>query len=247
MFEIFILAIASALFINCVVLPEKCPRVPPTILPKCTNYSNSENYVLRNVPFLKEDRSNLFLERTNNLRVNISCDDDLLKINSWAENQHEPFAYLRSSANVLQKLEKYGLGTNIFNLSGAVECDLKPVEMVWFWFDGDLIFLWSCVEFEGQHDEAVIIIGPKDVFSENTKEFDRAMNKVKATSEKYLKEPLLNKINWKFSRRSDKLEYVGCSVKKPFDYKIPLIVGVVWITVLAGVIVVVIWCNSKKE
>lgn len=260
--KILLLLIIKVFATKGVLLDGHCPTVPPThYLPNNrTGKFYNDNFVVRNVPFETGHPSQLFRERNHNLKAKFSYNrnEDNFYFILFYDLKDTLNRYVRSNADV------YPNDPEVLNMKMESEvckeyeegyapkpfsCHNTSVDEVRLWFEGQFIFIWSCTDKSTyQHDEAVIIFGPEDIYSDNPEDFDAAIKNLKTTSQSFLHEPLMEKIEWKYLNRSDKYDPMDCPVEKNKDASLlPFMIGGVWIIVILLIVGIFVGCYKCSD
>lgn len=194
--------------VQAVILPGKCPQTPPRhSLPK--NMTNVYYNIIRLVPFSADNPSYLFRD------INETLLPGLVFQYTVGKNIEITLEYStaeKAPTNFVQSYSQYSNGILIFNSSVSyfdkrlhrnvpTPC-YKPIsEEIKTWIDGSFLFLYSCKNFNGSHEEAVIMIYIKPDFYVEYNDKNgtvEILNHLQIMARRYLSETLLNHIVWSY-------------------------------------------------
>lgn len=204
-----------------VKLAAKCPKVPDPISAKQLSelvFNDSPLRRLRlivGVPFSTGHTSHLFKEINFNNRNWLKLKFDLNLI----------VFYTASLANnIAMRLfygefgGKFSYETTIHpNISSykRVKCHKPIIEFGNMWWEDDFLIMWSCTEgiaSANEHDEAVLVIELIDKeldlgYDESKDTYLKRLLDLNVTLRGFLKEPLLNEIDWAPEQRNSSVVF----------------------------------------
>lgn len=197
---LLILLVLSSVAVESVKLPGLCPKVPQAQeIPE--KFVKQNLQLIREVPFTKDQQSYYFNQIHNSYKAVISLhyndNEDYsltLQYENWKNGNN---LQVGSSIKIVNGSEFILLKSFMYTQlpdSLPLFCKHFIIDNVRIWFDGDVMFIWSCVNTTtSDHDEAVFVVvaGRKP----DQEPWDILMS-IKNISEKYLSQNLINQIDW---------------------------------------------------
>lgn len=223
-----ILFLFCATVLHGVKLPGQCPQAPATH--KFRNVLSYYPELILGVPFTDPKTTLLFKDvRTSNVqsyyiqisrnytRINFEVRDPYPyetyyseSVLEYANTSESDSLYLRSHISVRYKNDS----TRNYNCNFISEVNVR------IWFDGEFVIIWSCRDNNYiDHEEAVLMVAYHDSYNISyhgqVTEYSKMMKRLKNVAQKYLKEDLLNKIQWTqepdFGQSTEHIEKVVCT------------------------------------